>query len=57
MSVPKVRKIRESLCTLRLAKTQQVGNGLVDVASPITLWMLSEMTQDRVMEGRLRRQC
>lgn len=57
MAVSKVREICESLRALRLTKTHQIGYGIVDVASSITVWMLSQMTQDRVMEGRLRRQC
>jgi hypothetical protein len=57
MAVAKVRKIRKPLCPLRLAQTHQVGNGCMDIASLITVWILSQMTQDRVMEGCLRRQC
>jgi hypothetical protein len=56
MAVSKVRKICESLCALHLTKTHQIGYGLVNVASSITVWMKSQMTQDRVMEGRLSRQ-
>jgi hypothetical protein len=57
MTVAQMREIREPLCPLRLAQAHQVGNSCVDIASLIPVWILRQMTQDRVMEGCLRRQC
>lgn len=55
MTVSKVKENSESLGALRLTKPHPIGYGFVDVASSITVRMPSQMTQDGVMENRLRR--
>jgi len=56
VTVSKVSKICESLRALRRTQPHQVGYRFVDVAASITFWMLSQMTQHRMMEGGLRRE-
>jgi hypothetical protein len=44
MPISEVRKICEPLHALRLTEAHQGGHRLMDVAAPIALGMLSEMT-------------